>query len=174
MVFNGLVVKLNDKHLTNNPQREPVNLFHRIREKFFGKTPPILGAESSRAERGRYGEDLAEAHCREKLGYRLIARNWRSGRDELDLICRDGEILVFIEVRARSEAALVSGFHSVDAKKKAILERGCKAYLKQLRKPPKHLRFDVIDVVLRDNEPGEVRHYQNIALFSKHYSAAGR
>ena len=132
------------------------------------------GADASKAERGQYGEDLAAAYCRNELGYRVITRNWRSGRDELDLICRDGEVLVFIEVRARSESALVSGFHSVDAKKKAILERGCKAYMKQLAKPPKHLRFGVIDVVLRENEPGEVRHYQNIALFSKHYSAERR
>ncbi len=132
------------------------------------------GPEGTRAERGRYGEDLAAQYCRKTLGYRVIARNWRSGRDEVDLICCDAEVLVFIEVRARSESALVSGFDSVDAKKKKILRRACKAYLKQLSHPPKHLRFDVIGVVLRDNEPGEVRHYQNIALFPKHYSASRR
>lgn len=148
-----------------------MNLFHQFREKFFSKALSVPDSESSRAERGRYGEDLAAQYCKRELGYRQIARNWRYKQDEVDLICRDGEVLVFIEVRARSESALVSGFDSVDAKKKQKLLRACKAYLKQLSHPPKHLRFDVIGVVLRENEPGEVRHYQNIALFPKHYSA---
>ena len=162
------------KCLTNNQQPGAVNLFHQIREKFFNKALVVPGPDSSRAERGQYGENLAARYCRKTLGYRQIARNWRYKRDEVDLICRDGEVLVFIEVRARSGSALVSGFDSVDAKKKQALLRVCKAYLKQLSQPPKHLRFDVIGIVLRDNEPGEVRHYPNIALFSKHYSASRR
>lgn len=151
-----------------------MNLFHQFREKFFNKALSVPGPDGSRAERGRYGEDLAAQYCRRTLGYRQIARNWRYKQDELDLICRDGEVLVFIEVRARSESALVSGVDSVDAKKKQKLLRACKAYLGQLDQPPKHLRFDVIGVVLRENEPGEVRHYQNISLFPKHYSALRR
>ena len=134
----------------------------------------VPGSESTPAERGRYGEALAARYCRRQLGYRVIARNWRCERGELDLICRDGAVLVFIEVRARSASALVSGFDSVDANKKRILLRACRAYLRQLPQPPKHLRFDVIGVELRHNKPGDVHHYQNISLFPKHYSAAGR
>lgn len=151
-----------------------MNLFHRIGERFFPKKVARLPAESSRAERGRFGEDLAADFCIRELGYRQIARNWRHKRDELDLICRDGEVLVFVEVRARDANALVSGFHSVDAKKKSKLLRACKAYIKQLPNPPKHLRFDVIDVVLHSDGRGEPRHYQNVALFNKHYSAQSR
>lgn len=157
-----------------SPFAIPVNLFHRICERILPKRERILDSDSSRAERGRFGEDLAADFCRLELGYREIARNWRHKRDELDLICRDGEVLVFIEVRARNAAALVSGFHSVDAKKKAVLLRACKAYIKQLPKPPKHFRFDVIDVVLHPDGRGEPRHYKNVSLFNKHYSAEGR
>ena len=156
----------NEQHATT-----PVNLFHRIRELFFRKGPRALSPGSTRAERGAYGEDLAAAYCRRELGYRQIARNWRYKRDELDLICRDGEVLVFVEVRSRSSSALVSGFHSVGRKKKAILQRACRNYLKQLQNPPKHFRFDVIDVALSKGGQGEVRHYANIPLFQKHYSA---
>ncbi|MGB0417052.1 MAG: YraN family protein [Coraliomargarita sp.] len=151
-----------------------MNLFHRICEQIFRKRQAILPKASSRAERGRFGEDLAADYCRQELGYRPIARNWRYKRDELDLICRDGEVLVFIEVRTRDAAALVSGLHSVDAKKKATLLRACKRYIKQLPKPPKHFRFDVIDVALHPDGRGEPRHYQNVALFNKHYSAQSR
>jgi len=49
------------------------------------------------------------------------------------------------------------------------LQRACKNYLKQLQNPPKHFRFDVIDVTLIEGQRGEVRHYTNVPLFHKHY-----
>jgi putative endonuclease len=49
---------------------------------------------------GRRGEDLAAAHL-EGLGYELVARNWRTRAGEVDIIARDGEWLVFVEVRTR-------------------------------------------------------------------------
>lgn len=147
-----------------------MNLFQRIHECLFSKGPKRLPADSTRAERGRYGEDLADRFCRKELGYRILTRNWRSKKDELDLICMDREVLVFIEVRARSKDALVSGYASVNTHKKKVLQRACKSYLKQLQNPPKHFRFDIIDVSLSEGELGEVRHYPNVPLFHKHYS----
>ena len=91
-----------------------MNIFHRIRACRWGIRERRLPEESTRAQRGTFGEDLAADHCRRVLGYREIARNWRYKRDEIDLICQDGEVLVFVEVRARAESALVSGFYSVD------------------------------------------------------------
>ncbi len=132
----------------------------------------MLPPGTDRAGRGRYGEDRAAAFCRDELGYRIIARNWRDGRDELDLVCRDGEVLVFIEVRARDAEALVSGYHSVNWRKKKTLQRVAKSYLKQLQNPPKHFRFDIIDIALKEGKPGELNHYTNVALFTKHYHPA--
>ncbi len=149
----------------------PVNIIHRIRERIFGCQGQTLSEGSTRAERGQFGEDLAADYCRRTLGYRLLVRNWRCKRDEVDLICRDGEVLVFVEVRARAESALVSGFHSVGRHKKQVLQRAYKNYLKQLQNPPKHFRFDIIDVAISNKGEGKVRHYANIPLFSKHYTA---
>lgn len=146
-----------------------MNLLHRIHRRFFPGRPDLLPAKSSRAERGRYGEDLAERYCRVDLGYRVLARNWHCKKDELDLICLDAEVLVFVEVRARAAEALVSGYASVNARKKKVLQRACKNYLKQLQNPPKHFRFDIVEVRLSDGKPGEVRHYANVPLFHKHY-----
>jgi putative endonuclease len=147
-----------------------VKFFRSIAKRLFGEQG-VLAAGSSRAERGRYGEDLAARYCRKELGYRLLARNWRSKKDELDLVCMDKEVLVFIEVRSRAEEALVSGYASVDAHKKKVLQRACKSYLKQLQNPPKHFRFDIIDVTLSEGMRGKVRHYTNVPLFHKHYTA---
>ena len=140
-----------------------------IRE-FFYRRPRKLAPNSSRAARGQFGEDLATFHCKRKLGYKIIARNWRWKRDEIDIVCLDSGVLVFVEVRARAAHALVAGFHSIDAHKKKVLQRGCKAYINQLQNPPKHVRFDVIDVAISDIGEGDVRHYQNVPLFSKHYT----
>jgi putative endonuclease len=53
--------------------------------------------------RGRLYENLSELHC-SQLGYELLARNFRIGRLEADIIARDGESLVLVEVRGRSKA----------------------------------------------------------------------
>ena len=56
----------------------------------------------------------------EKKGYFFLTRNWRSKRNnrlEIDLIFKDDEILVFVEVRARSSTSLVSGYESINSKK---------------------------------------------------------
>lgn len=146
-----------------------MRIFNKIREFFCGR-PQKLAANSSRAVRGQFGEDLAADYCQHTLGYQVIARNWRCQRDELDIICVDSGVLVFVEVRARAAHALVSGFHSVGAHKKKVLLRGCKAYINQLQNPPKHFRFDVIDVSISEDGEGDVRHYGNVPLFSKHYT----
>lgn len=148
-----------------------MKFFQHIRERFTG-SPKNLPVGAGRAERGRYGEDLAAEYCRRQLSYRVIARNWRHKQDELDLVCRDGGVLVFIEVRARDASALVSGYHSVTSKKKKALQRAAKNYLKQLQNPPKHFRFDVIDIALTEGQPGDLHHYANVPLFSKHYHPA--
>jgi putative endonuclease len=72
--------------------------------------------------RGRRGERLAAdfLHQRERVRA-MVARNWRSPRDrrdELDLVCRDGDALVFVEVKARAATALVPGYHAMDERKK--------------------------------------------------------
>jgi putative endonuclease len=146
-----------------------MRIFNSLRELFYRK-PQSLGPNSSRAERGQFGEDLAADYCRHTLGYRIIARNWRYKRDELDIICWDSGVLVFVEVRARAADALVSGFHSVNARKKKVLLRGCKSYINQLQNPPKHFRFDIIDISISEDGDGSVHHYGNVPLFSKHYN----
>jgi putative endonuclease len=120
---------------------------------------------------GESGEREAAAFLAD-IGYTVIARNWRNPadrRDELDLVCADGDVLVFVEVKTRSSAALVSGFHAVDKRKKSVVLRASKAYLRKLNPRPHTYRFDVVEVSTRPGAPSEIRHYENIELFPKHF-----
>ena len=132
-----------------------------------------LSADSDAGERGRYGEWVA---CRYlvKQGYLPLVSNWRNPadrRDEIDLICKDREVLVFVEVRARRATSLVSGYDSLSPRKRKVLLKVCKAYLNQRKQRPDHFRFDVVEVDLQVDGKAktEVFHHENIALFPPRY-----
>jgi putative endonuclease len=124
---------------------------------------------------GARGERLAAKWLKRERGYRIVACNWRSPhdrRDEIDLVARDGEALVFIEVKTRGAEARVPGFHAVDARKRRVLGRAAAAYLAGLRQKPRTFRCDVVEVALPPKgQPGapEIRHFENVALFSKYF-----
>ena len=129
---------------------------------------------------GARGEREAEAFLRDERAFTTITRNWRNPKDrreEIDLVMRDGEVLVFVEVKARAAGALVSGYHAVNSSKKKIMRRACAAYLRALADKPRTFRFDIVEVTLlanalqSDRKPSEpsVRHYENVALFPKQF-----
>lgn len=122
--------------------------------------------EPSREAVGLAGEREAERLLKAK-GFGVLARNWRNGRHEIDLICRDREALVFVEVRARSVDALVGGYASIDQKKKRSVLQACRAYLAKTRPKPVTQRFDVVEVEHRDGEILVARHFENVPLFDK-------
>lgn len=132
-------------------------------------------APTARAEAGARGEKAAADFLSTRHGFAIVTRNWRSPRDrrdEIDLVCRDGEVLVFVEVKARAEGALVSGFQAVDERKRRALRRAVHAYLGALAQPPRTFRFDVAEVTLSGRLPPQVMHYANVPLFPKGYHVA--
>lgn len=123
---------------------------------------------------GAAGERAAADFLRREHGFTVIAHNWRSPRDrrdEIDLVCRDGEVLVFVEVKTRAAGALVPGYEAVRPAKKKILRRACTAYLRALPESarPGAFRFDIVEVATRSGVPPEVRHFENVPLFSKDF-----
>ena len=135
-----------------------------------GNTPGA-GASGPTRSTGDLGERLA-AEFLARRGFKVLARNWRSPRDrrdEIDLVCREGEAVVFVEVKTRAASALVPGYFTVDARKKKVLRRAATAYLRQLHPPPATFRLDVVEVTTRENDAPEIRHFENVALFAKHF-----
>ena len=138
----------------------------------------IFGRARAR-DSGSRGEQLAADWLGRERHFVIVARNWRSPRDrrdELDLVCRDGDALVFVEVKTRGVAALVPGYYAVDTRKKRVLKRAAEAYLAGLREKPRTFRLDVVEVVLPSEasakgDAPEIRHFENVALFSKHFRA---
>jgi putative endonuclease len=121
---------------------------------------------------GAWGERAAAEFLRTQRGFRLVVRNWRNPRDrreELDLVVADGETLVFVEVKTRASGALVPGFYAVDARKRQVLRRAVRSYLRLLRIKPRTFRFDVVEVECGEAGPPVVRHFANVPLFSKYF-----
>lgn len=83
-----------------------------------------------RAQRGAQAEDLAAADL-ERRGARIVARNARLGRDELDIVAQHGETLLIVEVRMRSRADFGGAAASVGAHKQHRLRRAALRWLQQ-------------------------------------------
>ena len=95
---------------------------------------------------GRHAERLAERYLARR-GLTLVARNYRCRRGEIDLVMRDTESLVFVEVRRRASRAFGGGLDSVDARKQARLVAAAEHYLMMNRVgDDRPCRFDVIAV----------------------------
>jgi putative endonuclease len=135
----------------------------------------VSGSRPPLNEAGARGEQAAADFLQARQGFTIVARNWhspRDRRDELDLVCRDGDVLVFVEVKARAEGALVRGFQSVNERKKRALRRAVQSYLAELRPAPRTFRFDIVEVTLSGRLPPQVMHYENAPLFPKGYHLA--
>jgi putative endonuclease len=99
---------------------------------------------------GRLGEDLAAAHL-ERLGYAIVARNYRTRYGEIDVVACDGHTLVIAEVKTRRGAAAGrSPLESVHEAKQFQVRRMAREWLAQTRQRPRtrELRFDAIGLTL--------------------------
>lgn len=104
--------------------------------------------------RGVWGENLAVDHLK-KMGLRLVAVRHRvDRRNELDAILWDGPTLVFVEVKTRRTEDYGRPVDSVNRAKRAHLSRAAVRYCSRLKRQPRFIRFDVVEVV---GVPGDER-----------------
>lgn len=100
---------------------------------------------------GKKGERLALRYLRKK-GYRLLEKNYRKGHHEIDLIMEDrDEVVVFVEVKARSRTDYGLPRQAVNASKQRYLRLAAQYYLTENELWERFIRFDVIEVYLSDN-----------------------
>jgi putative endonuclease len=109
---------------------------------------------------GALGEKAAKRHLK-KAGLKFLTANFRSRRGEIDLVFRDGECLVFVEVKTRSSEEWVRPAKAVDLRKKRLVSQCALDYLALLKRPEINIRFDIVEVILNDGQVREVRHLPN-------------
>ena len=109
---------------------------------------------------GTLGERVARKHL-QKLGLKFLTANFRSERGEIDLIFRDHDCLVFVEVKTRSSEDWVRPAAAVNARKRLLLSQCGLDYLKLLKRPQVKIRFDVVEVLLANGQVREIRHLPN-------------
>jgi putative endonuclease len=115
----------------------------------FWKTGAPRKKLSSRPEhvKGRMGEETACRFLR-KRGYKVLYRNFkhRTG-GEVDIVCRDHDTLVFVEVKTRANEDLRRPLEDIKQFQKRQISRGALAWLRMLDDPEVPFRFDVVEVI---------------------------
>jgi putative endonuclease len=139
-----------------------MNLARRIKQ-WFGKSE-----QPEHLRRGELGERAAKKYLQQH-GLKFLTANFRSARGEVDLIFRDDDCLVFVEVKARSSENWVRPAAAVDARKRRLLSQTALDYLRLLKNPPVKIRFDIVEVLLNNGEVREVRHLPNTFAMAKPY-----
>jgi len=111
------------------------------------------------AESGRRGERLAAAFL-EREGHRIVRKNYRTPRGEIDLVTEDGADLVFVEVRLRSGKGFGGAAGSVTPGKRRKLVLAARAYLAERGETDRPCRFDVISITA-EGERHRIEHHRN-------------
>ena len=126
-------------------------------------------SNSVHLRRGARGEKLACRFLRHN-GYKVLYRNFkgRSG-GEIDVVCRDNDTLVFVEVKTRTREDFGRPVAAVDQQKQKRISRGGLAWLRMLDNPDILFRFDVVEVILADDAKPRFELIKNAFPLSRPY-----
>jgi putative endonuclease len=101
---------------------------------------------------GLIGEDLAVSFLK-KNGYRILEKNYRCPIGEIDIIARDRQVLVFVEVKTRKSAALGYPEEAVNSKKQKKISQVALHFLQKNHLTDETVRFDVVAVLMTSSPP---------------------
>lgn len=111
-------------------------------------------------ELGARGEEAAVRFLANR-GYEILDRNWTCAAGEADIVARDANVIVFVEVKTRSDASMGFPAEAVTAKKRQRYERIACLYLERHAFTEMLVRFDVISLVAIAPDRALVRHHIN-------------
>lgn len=123
-----------------------------------------MGGVSTAAQKqsvGRYGEDVA-ARWLVGAGMEVLDRNWRGPAGEIDLVLRDGETVVFCEVKTRSSAVGGHPLEAVDEVKVDRLRHLAVQWLEAYAMRPAGVRIDLVGVIRPDRGGARVVHVRGV------------
>ena len=119
------------------------------------------GMPLTRREVGARGEKLAVDFLK-GLGYEILERNFRCRQGEIDIVAREDECLVFVEVRTKKSCDFGTPEESVTVAKREKLISLANAYIQTLNNPPSSWRIDVVAVELTDDDViSRLEHIEN-------------
>ena len=111
---------------------------------------------------GKLCEFMARTYL-EQQGYLILETNWRSGHREIDIIAKDGETLVIVEVKARKNEDFANAEDAVGEKKMRNLTKAAHNYI-LIKELNCETRFDVITLILDNNGEYELNHIKDAFL----------
>ena len=146
--------------------RSIADLSNRWRSRFL---PSKLSSRPQHLRRGARGEKLACRFLR-RSGYKILYRNFkgRSG-GEIDVVCRDQDTLVFVEVKTRASEDFGRPIAAVDRQKQKRISRGGLNWLRMLDNPDILFRFDVVEVIIAENASPRLELIKNAFPLSTPY-----
>lgn len=109
-------------------------------------------------ETGKNGENIAAGYLKDK-GYEILATNWRFGKMEIDIIARNKDFIVFVEVKTRHSTSYGEPEMAVTRDKQRFLVRAADAYI-QIKKIQLEARFDIVAVVFSSSGT-KINHIEN-------------
>ncbi len=117
----------------------------------------LLTTMTKQQKVGLQGEDLAARYLLDK-GYRIIERNWRFSRAEIDIIAFHGDLLVFVEVKTRSYDYYGPPEAFVDEKKEALMADAAYRFIDHIDHQGE-VRFDIVSILLNDSARPVIEHF---------------
>jgi putative endonuclease len=121
----------------------------------------LLHAKPEHLRRGVRGERLAARYLR-RHGFKILYRNFRGRRGgEIDLVCRDRDTLVFVEVKTRTREDFGRPIDAVNSQKERRISLGGLAWLRLLGDPEILFRFDVVEVIMTEGAPPHIELIRN-------------
>jgi putative endonuclease len=111
---------------------------------------------------GARGEIIAAGYL-EGLGFSILERNWRNRNGELDLIARDGNALVAVEVKTRSGTAYGNPLEAITVQKMARLRRLLLDWVRETNARGTALRVDAVGITLRGDERPRIDHLRGVS-----------
>lgn len=99
---------------------------------------------------GKKGEELAEDYLKNN-GFRILRRNWKWGRNEIDIIAEDSHFIVFIEVKTRNDDFLDNPLNAITREKQKSIIYAAEGYLRT-NSVDKESRFDIITVIISKDD----------------------
>jgi putative endonuclease len=115
------------------------------------------------------GEKLAAKFLR-RNGYKVLYRNFKEGRGgQIDIVCRDDDTLVFVEVKTRDTEEYGRPVAAVHHDQQRRISRGALTWLRMLDNPEISFRFDVVEVIVTGNEKPRLELVQNAFQLAKPY-----